>query len=226
MVHPFFKVSPLKRVLSYLFPVTVAHSAGSKNRFLEFILYRNQWQLATEEALYSDGTRYEPFRIAFKNVPKETLNKVKDCLILGTGLGSIVQILHTKYKIKASYSLVEYDHTILNWALEGLKAMGINSINAFCSSAEEFVVNHKNKHDLICIDIFNGREVPEQFTQMDFLVASKKLLKEGGIWIMNYIVNDERETIRFLENVKSLFPEVNIVEKKQNMILIARQHPF
>lgn len=221
MVHPFFKVSPLKRILSYLVPVTVANSTGSQNKFLEFILYRNQWQLATEDALYSDGDRYQPYRIAFKHVPKTRLSKVSDCLILGTGLGSIVQILHGRYKCNARFSLVEYDEKILQWALESLSAQGINQLEPYCDNAADFVKTHQKKYDMICIDIFSGREVPSIFTEAEFLMQSRQLLKPGGIWVMNYIVNDEKETIDFLRNATKIFPSVSVIEKEQNRILIA-----
>jgi len=221
MVHPFFKVSPFKRMLSYLVPVTIANSRGMQNRFLEFILYRNQWQLATEDALYSDGTRYEPFKIAFKHAPKEKITALNHSLILGTGLGSIVQILHAKYKTRSAFTLVEYDETILKWALENLSALGIGNLKPHCGYAEDFVRDGKDRYDLICVDIFTGREVPAQFTEMEFLVATKRLLKPGGLWIMNYIVNDALETMKFLGNVKSLFPDVEVIEKNQNMILVA-----
>lgn len=186
------------------------------------MLYRNQWQLATEDALYSDGTRYEPFRVAFKHVPKAALTSLQDCLILGTGLGSIVQILISKYKSNPNFTLVEYDETILKWAFESLSAMGIGKLKPYCDKAEDFVTKDKGKYDLICVDIFIGREVPIQFTQMDFLVATKRLLKPGGLWIMNYIVNDSKETMQFLGNIKSLFPDVEVIEKNQNMLLIAK----
>jgi tRNA A58 N-methylase Trm61 len=221
MVHHFFKVSPLKKVLSYLVPVTVATSSGSQNQFLEFILYRNQWQLATEEALYSDGNRYQPFRIAFRQVSKKRLNEVSECLVLGTGLGSIVQILFEKYKCSPRFTLVEYDEQILKWALENLSAMGIGKLLPCCENAAEFVKHDKQRYDLLCVDIFKGREVPSLFTEEEFLRNSKKLLKPGGIWIMNYIVNDEGEMLQFLQNVRRIFVNVEIIEKEQNRILIA-----
>jgi 16S rRNA G1207 methylase RsmC len=221
MVHPFFKVSPLKRLLSYIVPVTVANSAGSQNKFLEFILYRNQWQLATEDALYSDGDRYQPYRIAFKNIPRQRLETVSNCLILGTGLGSIVQILWGKYKCDAHFSLVEYDEKILQWAVESLTAKGITKIEPYCDNAADFVKHHEQQYDMICIDIFSGREVPSIFTEREFLGQSKKLLKPGGIWIMNYIINDVKETMDYLRNVKEIFPDVEVIEKEQNRILIA-----
>lgn len=220
MAHPFFKISPLKRLLSYLVPVTVANSAGSENKFLEFILYRNQWQLATEDALYSDGDRYQPYRIAFKNIPRARLDQVSSCLILGTGLGSIVQILYGKYKSEADFTLVEYDEKILQWALESLTARGITRMTPFCGNAADFVKSHDKKYDMICIDIFSGREVPSIFTEKAFLHQSKQLLNPGGIWIMNYIINDMKETMDYLRHVKELFPYVEVIEKEQNRILI------
>lgn len=221
MVHHFYKVSVLKKLLSYLVPVTVASSSGSQNRFLEFILYRNQWQLATEEALYSDGNRYQPFRIAFKHIPKETLSHVSECLVLGTGLGSIVQILSEKYKACPRFTLVEYDEQILKWALENLSAMGIGKLNPYCENAEEFVKREKGKYDLICVDIFKGREVPSLFIEEEFLMNSRRLLKPGGIWIMNYIINDDQEAARFFRNIKRIFINLEIIEKDQNRIVIA-----
>ncbi len=221
MVHHFFKVSPLKKVLSYLVPVTVATSSGSQNQFLEFILYRNQWQLATEEALYSDGNRYQPFRIAFRHIPRKNLSEISECLVLGAGLGSIVQILFEKYKSSPRFTLVEYDEQILGWAMENLSAMGIPKLQPYCENAAEFVKRDKNKYDLLCVDIFNGREVPSLFTEEEFLMNSKRLLKPGGTWVMNYIINDENETLQFLQNVKRIFFNVEIIEKEQNRILIA-----
>lgn len=220
MVYPFFKIPLLKRVLSYIMPITVAHSSSKQNPFMEFILYRNQWQLATEDALYSDGDRYKPFRIAFKHVPRERLAELNSCLILGAGLGSIVQILSGKYNVQATYSLVEHDNKILQWAMEHLNAQGIHRLVPYCEDALYFVQREKQQFDLICIDIFNGREVPPDFTEKAFLQHTRKILKPDGIWIMNYIINDPKELSDYTKQVKRIFPDVKIIEKDQNVILI------
>jgi protein-L-isoaspartate O-methyltransferase len=220
MLHPFFKVSPLKRILSYIVPVTVAYSHGTENSFLEFILYRNQWQLATEDALYSDGNRYEPFRLAFKSIDRQHFTRLSSCLILGTGLGSIAQILTTKYHYKGHFSLIEIDRTILDWATDQLTTQGIVNISAHCCNAASFVKTDVKKYDLVCIDIFQGREVPEVFTEPEFLAHAKARLNEGGIWIMNYIINDDKELREFLRNVHDVFAKVKIIEKGENRILI------
>ncbi|PSK92587.1 spermidine synthase [Taibaiella chishuiensis] len=222
MLHPFFKVSPLKRILSYIVPVTVAYSHGTENTFLEFILYRNQWQLATEDALYSDGNRYEPFRLAFKHIEKQHLATLSSCLILGTGLGSIAQILCSRYGYKGHFSLVEIDRTILDWATDQLTTQGIVNISAHCCNAAGFVKEDVKQYDLVCIDIFQGREVPEVFTELEFLRNARQRLAEGGIWIMNYIINDEKELAAYMRNIRSVFSVVDVVEKGENRILICR----
>jgi len=225
MAYPFFKIPPVKRLLSYLVPVTIANSSGSRNRFLEFILYRNQWQLATEDALYSDGDRYQPFKMAFRQLPREQLAALDRCLVLGTGLGSIVQILTGKYRSKATFSLVEHDEKILGWALESLSAQGIEKLEPYCDNAADFVKRATAQYDMICIDIFNGREVPSLFTERAFLQDSYKLLRPGGTWIMNYIVNDDEETRQFMRNVRELFGNMRVLEKEQNRVLIAGKEP-
>lgn len=222
MVHPFFKISPLKRLLSYVIPVTVANSSGTQNPFLEFVLYRNQWQLVTEDAVYSDGDRYQPFRMAFKSLDASWLKNLSECLVLGTGLGSIVQILHGKYACRADFSLVEYDEKILGWALESLSAAGIQRLKPYCENALDFVRRNTGTYEMVCIDIFNGREVPPVFAERGFLAATRRLLKPGGVWIMNYIINDERELANYLENIHSVFEEVDIITKRQNRVVIAR----
>lgn len=219
-MHPFFKISPLKRLLSYVVPVSIANSSSAQNPFLEFILYRNQWQLATEEALYSDGNRYQPFRLAFKKVKADKLAKTANCLVLGTGLGSVVEILHDRYNCKANFTLVEYDDKILAWALEHLSAKGIKNLKPQCANAQTFVAANKGKYDLICIDIFNGREVPTVFTEKEFLQNTKRLMAPNGLWIMNYIINDRTEMVEYMRNIKEVFPTVQMLEKDQNRILI------
>ncbi len=224
MNYLFPEVSLLRKVISYIVPVTIAHRSGKRNPYLEIILYRNQWQLATEDALYSDGYRYLPFRMAFRKIPYRELTQVKECLVLGAGLGSIPLILFKKYSSDATYTLVEYDNIILDWAVANLHTNGIDAIDTHCMDARDFVENTDRQYDLVCIDIFSGREVPESFTKYYFFRDSKQILKPGGIWIMNYIVNDDKEFARFLEYVKALFPEVMILQKGPNRILISHNN--
>ena len=94
-----------------MLPVLIRRSAGSVNSRLLLYLYRNQFQLATSDVYYSDGTRYEPV-VAVINALKPVMPGIKKVLVLGTGLGSIVDIVHAQ-KFFPKFTLVEIDKVIL-----------------------------------------------------------------------------------------------------------------
>lgn len=186
------------------------------------MLSNNTWQLASATALYSDGTKYRPFRLAFKRLDTAFLSGIQQCLVLGTGLGSIVQILHGKYKACPDFYLVEKEEDILYWAVELLQGQGVGKIHPFCADAGDYLKQDNNKYDLICVDIFKDRVVPEYFTSEAFFENCRRALLPGGVWIMNYIICDEQAWAGFISRAKGVFPLVKVVENDQNRILISK----
>jgi hypothetical protein len=219
-----FKATKLERFLSYIYPVVIEQGQGSANPYLEFLLYRNQWQLATEDAIYSDGIRYKPLHIALKNISFNRIQQLTNCLILGAGLGSAVQILHKKYKCKAQYKLVEVDGKILNWAMLLLEQMGIDNITGFENDAYSFMKEDEGNYDLIFVDIFNGRSVPNNFIQKEFLENSRNKLIPKGMWVMNYILDDQAEWNELVSNATETFKGLEIYSKNLNRLLVYN-HP-
>lgn len=222
-----YRVPLLKRLLSFLVPITVRQDKSDHSPYLELLYFRGQWQLATEDALYSDGDRYLPFRMAFRRLSAEKLSGLGSCLLLGTGLGSIVQILHKKYRCKARFTLVEHDEKILKWAVEALSGQGIGHIESYCQDAGAFVDGNVggNVYELVCVDIFNGREVPPDFTTPAFLRSSFELVAPNGIWFMNYIVTDDEAYAALLSHARDCIGPVEVVEKGQNRILMSWKRP-
>lgn len=219
-MQSFFKVSWYKRLLSYLIPVIVKKGAEEDGSSLQVMLYNNSWQLASQTALYSDGISYRPFRLAFKQLDAGFLGRNKSCLVLGTGLGSIVQILRRKYKSNADFYLVEKEEKILHWAVGLLQQQGVKKIYPFCVDAASYLAQHGNQYELICVDVFKDRVVPYFFITDQFLSDCRAALLPGGVWIMNYIINDAEEWETFAGRVSSVFGSVTILESEQNRILI------
>lgn len=211
-------VSLLKRMKSYFMPVLISHAYDVYGSPLKIYLYKNQWQLAKGDALYSDGVRYLPFRLAFKEIGKYTLSKKDNILLLGTGLASGVQIFSKKYNREAHFTLVEIDRQILNWATALLTVMGIKNISAYCRDAHTFLNENEVKFDLVLIDIFIGRHVPELFTSASFLKAVKTHLSPGGIWIMNYMINSDEDLVNYKNNLKSVFKDIHMIYERENII--------
>jgi len=216
------KISRWQKLLSYLVPINIAHYQSNENPYLELLLYRNQFQLATEDALYSDGTRYLPFKKAFKKLPKSFWKECNRVLILGVGLGSAVQILRQHYAPTAFCTLVDYDREILLLATRLLAEEQPGNLEFVAADAFQYVTTQQSLHEVICIDIFKNRVAPSECVEWPFLSATQKLLHPNGYWIMNYITHDPLLYYQLRKNLDLLFHEVQVINFNQNIVLIAQ----
>jgi spermidine synthase len=207
-----------KRIFSYFYPVTVRIAAGSHNPVLELLLYQNRWQLATGNALYSDGHRYRPLVEAFKYI-QDYLPETNSVLVLGTGLASAVHILH-HMGYHPMCTLVEIDQQILLWALEVLPEEATN-VRPICADAKDFIQDTKEKYDVIIIDIFLDRVVPDFVKETEFIKKCREQLNPGGKLIWNYIVNNTEEWEHIQYQLPTLFQQVKIIPFNINRVIVA-----
>ncbi len=214
------KIAEYTRVLSYVFPIVLRRGSSAYNPLLELILYRNQLQLATEDALYSDGKRYRPLVMAFNSI-RERLVNVQQVLALGTGIGSIVQILN-KMGHYPSFTLVDKDSMIIDWASEILKDFSANkNLTLVCADAADYIDIAERKYDMVVIDIFNSRVVPQFVTGTAFLEKCRRRLNPGGIFILNYIVSDEPGWQEVYANLENVFHSIRVLSNDMNRIIVA-----
>lgn len=207
-----------KRILSYLYPVRIRKGSSTNNPVLELFLYRGQYQLATRDALYSDGIRYTPMVLAFNKL-KRQLPGIQKMLVLGAGLGSAVQILNKK-GFHPACTLVDNDDVVLRW-LDDLMDKK-DRINLVLTEAATFVDENTDVFDLVVIDIFKSRVVPDFVISPLFLQKCRKRIVPGGHLVMNYIVENAVSWNNVIENVESVFPDNMILIKGINRIVIAK----
>lgn len=205
--------------MSLFYPVKVCTASSNVNPLLELFYYQGRWQLATEDALYSDGSRYRPLRLAFEAI-KDRLPAAEKILVLGTGLGSAVNVLDTM-GFQPEITLVELDTVILNWAKEVLPPRLRPRLKFIHANAEDFVEKNRDRFNLIVIDIFNSREVPGFVMQQDFLRQCKNLLEKKGCLVLNYIVNSKEAWEASLLIFRELFPHHKIYELGVNRVIVA-----
>ncbi len=209
-----------KKILSLVYPVVV-HTAEESDKLPlpQLYLYRGQYQVATNDALYSDGTRYRPLKIAFKKIESK-LAATTNVLVLGTGLGSAVHILYSK-GYTPQYTLVDYDKITLRWAMELLPAPVAAKTNAILSDAETFMQTHTAAYDLLIIDIFKGRVVPAFVMAPAFLQNCRRCMTPAAILILNYMVNNEAEWQANLKTFQQVFPNHQVIATGINRLIIA-----
>lgn len=159
-------------------------------------------QLGTADAVYSDGAAYRPALVLCEYLGSK-LPTLKQVLVIGGGLGSMVEVL-AKYKTYPAVTLVEIDKQVLQWALAHLEDKRTGTINPVCADAAIYMQHNEQQYDLVFIDLFVGRVVPEFVTKEAFLKQCQKSVQAGGYCAMNYIVNNETEW----QDVQALFSKV------------------
>lgn len=202
-----------------MLPVLIRRSAGSVNASIRLYLYRNQFQLTNTDVYYSDGTRYKP-AIEVVNHLKTVMPNIKKVLVLGTGLGSMVNIMHSQ-NFFPKFTLVEIDKVILSWAIELMAPAYLKDIIPVCDDARGFLNRNADQYDLIFIDIFFGRVVPDFVTEKAFLMLCREHLSKGGHVAFNYIINNENEWNEVYRTFSGIFSDCKVIKQDINRILIS-----
>jgi spermidine synthase len=191
---------------------------GAGDAKFDVFLYCNQLQLGNAEILYSDGKRYKPAAVVINKL-KSFLPTVNNVLVLGTGLGSIVRIVRSK-GYDPDFTLVEQDKEILKCAVEFLAEDCPARINPVCSDAQAYMQKNTAKYDLIFIDIFIGRVVPDFVTTPSFLALCRNSLSPGGRLAFNYIINEDAKWQTAQATFAATFPEHKVINDGINRLFI------
>ena len=226
MARPSF----FKRLLSYAFELPVANYSSKYNSQLRVILDRGRYKLVTHGAIYSFSDLYSNFRLSFEAFDWKN-HDIKTCLILGLGLGSIPDMLVTRFKKKnIHFTAVEIDETVIQIAQEYvLRPKGIN-VQIFTADAASFLEWHHGKYDMICSDVFVGDRIPQDLQTEEALCNMKELLKPNGILLYNRLSRfepDIQANKRFSEDVfLKVFPEGGHLDVKGNWMFVNKLAAF
>lgn len=216
-----------KILLSYCYEFVIEEAHSDHNPFLQVSLSRGQYQLCTENAIYSYGALYNNFVQAFAKIDLDRA-AVDKVLVLGLGLGSIPYILEKKMGKNYHYTGVEIDEAVVylanKYVLEELQS----SLEIFCTDAAIFAATCQQQFDLICVDLFLDAVIPDQFEQATFLQNLKGLLSPKGILLYNRLATTKADIAsnqQFLEQIfKKEFPQASHLAIEENWILINHQN--
>jgi ubiquinone/menaquinone biosynthesis C-methylase UbiE len=214
-----------RRLLSYIIDIPIETAESGYNPYLNVIMKRGQYQLLTENAIYSYGERYDNFSKAFKRIDLDRLN-ISNVLILGFGLGSIPLMLETLFHKKYHYTAVEIDPEVLKLANKYTVCNLASSIEFHLSDAYTYASFSEEKFDMICMDVFLDDIVPTELEQEDFLLALKKMLMPNGILLFNKLAHFRKDKNAadafFQHHFKLIFTEGVYLDVQGNYILLNR----
>ncbi len=194
---------------------------GVTTPVLDLFIYRGRWQLGASTALYSDGHRYRPLLAAFKYIKKDLL-QARNMLVLGAGLGSATYILQ-RMDIQVDTTFVDIDSTVINWGKELLPRQLADQNHWICADAQEYVSERSTFYDIIVIDIFLDRIVPQFVSSNHFLTNCIRLLNNPNSKIvLNYIINNKDNWQEVQSNLALLFHIEHIIDLGLNQVIIAK----
>lgn len=204
---------------SFLWPQSL-YSGVSNNQSLELHLVQGRLRLQVDDAIYSYDDRYHIFVDGFAKVKLDGIQKV---LVLGYGLGSIPFILENKHGLILQYTGVEYDARIIALAQKYSNPRFQSKIGMLQVDAQVFVAKNRQKYDLVCVDIFEGSQVPAFAKQVNFLEGVGQSLAENGLLVFNYMKSDKEEYAAFLKRFLTVFPQGASIDLGSNYMLVNKQ---
>ncbi len=173
----------------------------------------------------SGGVVNKVWRTSLKEA-KKIKSKAKKCLILGLGGGGVAKIINKKWQ-EPIITGVEIDPIMINLGEKhmGLKESGVKVVNEDAMRFVEKQTKKKEKYDLILVDMYIGDTIPEKFETVFFYKMTKKLLKNGGVVIINRLYYGDKRKLadKAYEELKRIFKGVKIVYPEANVMFICNK---
>ena len=208
-----------KKIFSYIFdfPIEKRQSRFSGEVIVSF--HKGQYKLSTANAIYSFGKNYTSFGIAFKTLDIQNIN-IENVLVLGFGLGSVVDLLEHHPTIKI-ITAIDADEVIIQLAEKYLQTGLKNKVTYICEDAEKYITGTRQKFELVLVDIFIDDTTPVQFMQPAFLKELKKTVDSNGILLFSKIDDSHKSKIEnslFEKSFTAVFPEAFSIDANGNKI--------
>ncbi len=184
---------------SYINRIVVEQTSSQYNENLIVAIQNGSYVLNAKNANYSYASLHRVFQQALKKV---NLQEKKNILVLGCGAGSIPSIIYNEFRLNPSIEAVEIDEKVIELANKYFHLNQYEQLKVIIDDANNFVRNTSNQYDLICVDIFNGIDVPEQFLTLRFFERLKSLLASNGELLINYVAYnyDTKQIVKEIEN--------------------------
>ena len=193
----------MKKLLSYLFPITLKKVNSEINGQLEVNLIDGKKTLDTPTSNYSYGSLQKVLHQGLSIIKFDS--SVKKVLVLGLGAGSIADTIRNDFKSAAYIEFIDNDPEVIKIAKNEFGINKFENINIINSDAYDYVKTSSNKFEVIIVDIFIGNIIPQKFTTPEFINELIGALGPNG----KIIYNSMRSTMKkeILDQIKSIFEQ-------------------
>ncbi len=184
------KPGKLIEIISYIFPLQLEATSSQYNSFLEVLLSKGKHVMNSENANYSFGSLYNIFEHTFRDIKLNTLN-VSNCLVLGLGGGSVIQLLKEKYTLNIPITAVEIDPIVIQLGYKYFNLAGYTDLTIVNEDAFSFVRKNVLEYDLIIIDLYINDEVPSEFHSKEFVFSLYNISHNNTVVLFNKMLGSK-----------------------------------
>lgn len=207
----------LKKLFSYLIPITIFKQKSTVSRTLEVTWTDGKLVLDSENTNYSYGNLQVILRKGLKLIGFERIKSMQNILVLGVAGGSVIRTLVDEIDYKGQITGVDIDKGIIDIANTYFNLNAIPNLEIIIDDASEFVLKTNTKFDLIIIDIFQDTKMPEFLFEFFFIHRICFLLKPKGHILFNTMLLNVKQQQNNLDYVKNFDPKKYTVTKFSKM---------
>ncbi len=216
----------IAKTKSYIKEVPLEQVDSKYSQGLAVSVVRGRYQLYTDKVIYSYEDLYHNFRVTCNKIDWK-LFKPKDILILGLGLGSVIQLIEKKNKHQLRFTAVDIDEMSFYLTQKYTSEKFRSPIEYINTDAELFVAQSKQKYDLIVFDIFIDDNIPTHLQSLRFMKKLAHRLSPDGVILMNRIAMEAdqiMENMQFMEYIfKKVWPMASVIDVPPNWVLISNE---
>lgn len=217
-----------KQLLSYILPINIFQIKSEINQNLEVTWNNGRLVLDSKNTNFSFGSLERVMNVGLKKIGKETIASYQSVLVLGVGGGSVLKLLQDEFQFTRKIIGIELDPKVIAIANRYFGLDKRNNIEIYNTDAEIFVKETSLTFDLIVIDIFQDKKMPDFLFSAPFINDLSQILSKKGSILFNSIVTLSTEFERnkdYHNLVSSYFSSVQKLIKVEgdNELFILRK---
>ena len=207
-----------RHLLSYVKQIPIESVKGEFNESLEVLLLEGKYMLNSPHATYSYEDRYTSYKTALWVIRPE-LKNIRSVLVLGLGLGSIPQMLQKIHEVSCIIDCVEYDNTVIQLAEKYYPPdCNFKNLQIHHADALDWMNKNSKKFDLITVDLFMDKNVPEKFHTENFILNLRSTLSETGVLLFSRLKENYKSEKKLQDNLQKVFIGGEDIDTGGNLI--------
>jgi predicted membrane-bound spermidine synthase len=216
-----------QRLISYLFPRLVASFNSPVNGRINVYRQFNSYRIVIGGLTESGGLMGNLWESALKSAKKHYFrdHPPKNCLILGYGGGSATQVVRRSWPTTEILG-IELDPLMVElgkkYVYQPKSRVSVEIADVF-----EWMNNNNTLYDLILIDLFLGKLIPNQVFSAGFIKQIKQSLTPAGCALFNIFAlkKHQPEALNYIHKLEANFTYVSRLHTISNWIILASLSP-